>query len=151
MTRLENIDFIKGLATLSVILLHTLPEKVLMDSLAVYHIWQAVPTFMFISFFLSFKGLSMKDNILRGYFTKERIKGLFKKLWLPLLSLSILQTILYLVFGNVSQALRSFLCLSNGSGSYYIWCYMQIWFLIPFLYLILNKFGVIYGGLYGAN
>ncbi len=37
-TRLDNIDFIKGLAALSVILLHTLPEEVLMDTFVIFHI-----------------------------------------------------------------------------------------------------------------
>ena len=48
---LENIDFIKGLAAISVILLHTLPESVLYGSFAVFHIWQAVPIFLFITFY----------------------------------------------------------------------------------------------------
>lgn len=101
-TRLDNIDFIKGLAALSVILLHTLPEEVLMGSLAIFHIWQAVPLFMFISFYVGFKSLSRKENVWQGYFSKERLKVVFKKLWMPLLLLASLQAVLFIVLGNYS-------------------------------------------------
>lgn len=45
---LQQIDVIKGLAIVMVLLLHSLTRKDLLASFAIYHIWQAVPLFMVI-------------------------------------------------------------------------------------------------------
>lgn len=143
---LENIDFIKGLAAISVILLHTLPESLLYGSFAVYHIWQAVPIFLFITFYLGFRSLEKTGNVFKDYYSKERIKKVFQKLWIPLLILAVLEAIFFVFLGNNGRAIGSLLCISNGPGSYYIWVYMQIWILIPFIYYLLKKYNLIMGG-----
>lgn len=143
---LEQIDFIKGLAAISVILLHTLPESFMYDSYAVYHIWQAVPIFLFISFYLGFRNLEKTDAILRVYYSKDRLKKVFQKLWLPLLILAVFEAIFFILLENNYRAVGSLLCISNGPGSYYIWCYMQIWVLLPLLYSLLKKRGILIGG-----
>ena len=143
---LENIDFIKGLATISVILLHTLPRNILYYSLAVYHIWQAVPIFLFITFFLSFRNFESKTVTFKEYYSNDKIKKIFIKLWLPLIILAVFETVFFIIIGNKSKAIGSLLCIGNGPGSYYIWCYMQIWLLIPFIYLILKRFNIVAGG-----
>ena len=74
---LEQIDFIKGLAAVSVILLHTLPLSVLYGSFAVYHIWQAVPIFLFITFYLGFRNFEKKEDVLKGYYSISRLKAVF--------------------------------------------------------------------------
>lgn len=143
---LDNIDFIKGLAAISVILLHTLPESVLYDSFAVYHIWQAVPIFLFITFYLGFRNIENKTNVFEGYYTLNRIKRFFIKLWLPLIIIATFEAIFFIVIGDRCRAIGSLLCYSNGPGSYYIWCYMQIWILIPVIYFVLKKFNIYIGG-----
>lgn len=145
---LENIDFIKGLAAISVILLHTLPESVLYGSFAVFHIWQAVPIFLFITFYLAFRSFEKTENVFKGYYSKERVKKIFQKLWLPLLILAVLEAIFFICMGNSSKAIGSLLCISNGPGSYYIWVYMQIWILLPLLYALLKKCGNLIGGVF---
>lgn len=143
---LENIDFIKGLAAISVILLHTLPESLLYGSFAVYHIWQAVPIFLFITFYLGFSSLEKSGNVFKDYYSKERIKKVFQKLWIPLLILAVLEAIFFVFLGSNGRAIGSLLCISNGPGSYYIWVYMQIWILIPLIYHLLKKYNLIMGG-----
>ena len=64
-SRLHYIDFVKGVAALSVVLLHTLPNAILKGTCAVYHIWQAVPVFLFISFYLGLEILITRMTILR--------------------------------------------------------------------------------------
>lgn len=145
---LGNIDFIKGLAAISVILLHTLPKSVLYDTLAVYHIWQAVPIFLFITFYLGFRSFEKTGNVFEGYYSKERGKKVFSKLWLPLLILAALEAIFFIFLGNNDRAVGSLLCISNGPGSYYIWVYMQIWMLLPLHYTLLKKCGNLIGGGY---
>ena len=61
--RLPEIVFVKGIAIISVLLLHSLPENILDISLDSLHIGQAVPIFLFITFYLSFKGLSAHYDI----------------------------------------------------------------------------------------
>lgn len=143
---LDHVDFIKGIAAISVILLHTLPVNILYKSLAVYHIWQAVPIFLFITFYLGFRNFEKKGNIFKGYYSKKRIKTLFLKLWLPLLILAILEAIFFYATGDTNNAKSSLLCYGNGPGSYYIWCYMQIWLMMPFIYLVLKRLGILTGG-----
>lgn len=143
---LADIDFIKGLAAVSVILLHTLPKSVLYGSFAVYHIWQAVPLFLFITFYLSFRNFEKTENVFPGYYSKDRVKKVFKKLWLPLLILAVLEAIFFICMGNNSKAIGSLLCISNGPGSYYIWVYMQIWLLLPLIYALIKRKGILIGG-----
>ena len=44
----QQIDILKALAIISVVILHTIPEEYLYSTFAVFHIWQAVPVFMII-------------------------------------------------------------------------------------------------------
>ena len=143
---IDYIDFVKGIAAISVILLHTLPESVLYRSFAVYHIWQAVPVFLFISFYLGFRNLEKKEDVIKGYYSNDRFKKIFLRIWLPLLLLAVLEAALFIVVGDKSRAIGSILCYNNGPGSYYVWCYMQIWLLIPLIYLLLSRRGVVVGG-----
>lgn len=143
---LGYIDFVKGVAALSVILLHTLPSVVLKGSFAVYHIWQAVPVFIFISFYLGFRNIEKKDDVLKGYYSKAKIKKLFTKIWMPLLILAGIEAVFFFAIGDHSRAVGCLLCYDNGPGSYYVWCYMQIWFLMPVIYLLIKRSGIVAGG-----
>lgn len=143
---LGNIDFIKGLSAISVILLHTLPKSVLYDTFAVYHIWQAVPLFLFITCYLGFRNFEKTGNVFNGYYSMNRVKKVFQKLWLPLLILAVFEAIFFITTGNLSRAVGSLLCISNGPGSYYIWVYMQFWVLLPLVYVLLKQRGILIGG-----
>ena len=143
---LEEVDNIKGLAAISVIFLHTLPLSVLKGTLAVFHIWQAVPMFIFISFYLGFRNLEKKEDVFKGYYSKERFKKIFLKIWLPLLILAVIEAVYFLILGNKDKSIGSLLCYNNGPGSYYVWCYMQIWLLIPAIFFLLKRSGIVVGG-----
>ena len=146
-SHLDSVDFIKGLAAISVIFLHTLPLIVLKGTFAVFHIWQAVPVFIFISYYLGFRNLEKKEDIFNGYYSKDRFKKIFLKIWLPLLLLAVIETVFFLVLGNKEKAIGSLLCYSNGPGSYYVWCYMQIWLLMPAVFFFLKRLGIAGGGI----
>lgn len=145
---LEEVDFIKGLAAISVIFLHTLPRFVLIDTLAVFHIWQAVPMFLFISFYLGFRNFEKKEDVLNDYYSKERFQKVLLRIWLPLIVLAVLEAVFFLLLGNEDKAIGSLLCYANGPGSYYVWCYMQIWILMPVIYLLFKRLGIIFFGWY---
>lgn len=135
----KAIDFIKGFAAFSVIFLHTLSEGTLKASFAVFHIWQAVPLFLLISFYLGFGSLKRNGLDFSNYFNKRRIKKLFIRLWIPLIIMAIVQSLFFCVVGVYGRVPSSLLCIGNGPGSYYIWCYMQVWLLIPILYCMLLR------------
>ena len=133
------IDFIKGLAAISVILLHTLSHEAILNSFAVYHIWQAVPLFFLVTFFLGFKSLNENGCKFSEYFKMTRVKKIFVKLWVPLIVMSWVQVLIFSVLGLNDRIIGSLTCLNNGPGSYYIWCYMQVWMMIPVIYWLLVK------------
>ena len=143
---LEEIDFVKGLAAISVVFLHTLPKSVLIGTFAVFHIWQAVPIFLFISFYLGFRLFNKKEDVIKGYYSKERVRKIFMRIWLPLLILAVLEAVYFLVVGNKNKAIGCLFCYDNGPGDYYVWCYMQIWLLMPAIYLLLKRSGIAVGG-----
>lgn len=145
-THLDYIDYIKGLAAISVILLHTLPDVVIKGSFAIFHIWQAVPVFLFISIYLGFRNLENNGVFFKGYYSYNRFKRIFIKLWVPLLILAVPEAIYFFITGNNEKAVGCLLCYNNGPGSYYIWCYMQIWLLMPVIYLLLKRLGIFVGG-----
>ncbi|AKD04677.1 acyltransferase [Pontibacter korlensis] len=73
---LQQIDVIKGVAIVAVLLLHSLSRKELEQSYAIYHIWQAVPLFMVVmglNLGLSLRGKTQRLQQLytRKYFTKK--------------------------------------------------------------------------------
>lgn len=143
---LEEVDFIKGLAAISVIFLHTLPLSILKGTFAVFHIWQAVPIFLFISFYLGFRNIERNGNVYKSYYSLQKVKKILLKIWLPLIILAVLEAVLFFAVGNHDKAIGCLFCYANGPGSYYVWCYMQIWFMMPVIYLLLKRFGVVIGG-----
>ena len=53
----QQIDFIKTIAIIAVILLHSLPAYVLLDTYSAFHVSQAIPVFIIVSglvWYLSF-------------------------------------------------------------------------------------------------
>ena len=68
-----------------------------------------------------------------------RVKKIFVKLWVPLIVMSWVQVLIFSVLGLNDRIIGSLTCLNNGPGSYYIWCYMQVWMMIPVIYWLLVK------------
>lgn len=75
----QQIDVVKGLAIVAVLLLHSLSRASLLHSYAVYHIWQAVPLFMVVmglNLGLSVHGRTqqLKQLYTRQYFSKKAVR-----------------------------------------------------------------------------
>ncbi|WP_018477969.1 acyltransferase family protein [Pontibacter roseus] len=137
----QQIDILKGLAIMAVILLHTFSREELQQSYAVFHIWQAVPVFLVIMGLNL--GLSYSSKTLRfrhiytwHYFQK---KGL--RILLPLL----LMYGIALVAGFIWQRLygedvytlgwESFVGVLpvSGKGNYFITLALQSVLFLPFI------------------
>lgn len=90
-SRLQEIDFIKGIAIASVILLHTCSAEMRSSLFSAFHIGQAVPIFITITFILSFRSIEHQGGRLRYWFSTKRIRNVFSRIVLPILFISLLQ------------------------------------------------------------
>jgi len=122
-----SLDFVKGLCILLVLLHHTTGEAFHEKSL--FYVWgyPAVPLFLLIQVFQSYKN---------GY--ESRPWGLLK-IWrravMPFLIVEVLITACYLIF-NPNLSWRQYFYGASywggaGPGSYYPWIYIQFALLLP--------------------
>lgn len=135
---LKYIDELKGFAALSVVLLHTLPREALYTTGAYFHIWQAVPVFVFISFFLLLRKLDKCESI-RKYYCGY--KNVVFKVIVPFIVVQSMLIGTLLVQNNGDEIVRLLKVGGLGPGAYYPYLYVQIWLIVPFLYYILRHRG----------
>ena len=130
-----SLDFVKGLCILLVLLHHTTGEAFHEKSL--FYVWgyPAVPLFLLIQVFQSYKN---------GY--ESRPWG-FLKIWrravMPFLIVEAQITACYLIF-NPNLSWRQYLLGASywggtGPGSYYPWIYIQFALLLPLLRLLFRN------------
>lgn len=135
--KIAEYDFIKGIAILSVILLHTVSYQFLIDSYAFFHIWQAVPLFILISYILIFTKLDKRVDLCT-YYSKQSIFKIVKRIALPYILFQSL--IFFLSLIKYDNGSIYGLILGKGPGAYYPFVYIQLWITAPFLFYLLNKF-----------
>lgn len=136
--RRHELDFIKGFAILSVILLHTLSGSMLYKIYAYFHIWQAVPLFVFVSYYLFFVKLGKQSNV-GFYFSGTKIKKVIRRVIIPFTIIELLIIIVNELFSFSISALAIIKSLGIGPGSYYPYIYIQLWGSAPFIFILLNK------------
>ncbi|MBW7469019.1 acyltransferase family protein [Pontibacter aydingkolensis] len=135
----QQIDVLKGVAILAVISLHSATKHELVQTYAIYHIWQAVPVFM-VLMGLNL-GLGLKPGYVtfnaiysRSYFTKKATRILFPFLlifimsvllgilWLQLFSQDVMQFSKYTLIGVLPV---------SGKGNYFITLLLQSILVLP--------------------
>lgn len=137
---LTQIDLLKGLAIISVILLHTWPEKVLLITGAPFHIWQAVPVFILIAGYVGTLSYMRRDTTrLRQCYGRSLLSHRFKRLLTPFTLLFIIQ--LSLLYSSTSEitlqnVVFSYITGGYGPGSYFIPIILQHTLILPILYLL---------------
>lgn len=146
MERNIQIDLIKGLAIISVIILHSLPSKILYNVGAPFYIWQAVPIFMIIAGLNSSQSYIRKDlTYLRECYTIELIFRGIRKIIIPFSIIWIAEiTLLFLLKGKIISArtfIEGFLLGGWGQGSYFIPIMFQHYFIFPAMYWLSQKYG----------
>lgn len=141
---LGYIDFFKGIAILSIIMLHALPRDVLISSYALLHIWQGVPLFVFVSFFLIFRKI---DNNTSAYYSQKGFLKLYKRIILPFVLFQGVLIYSYLINGDYRSVIGTLVSGGGGPGAYYPHIYIQLWLLAPLLYKIIDKSGKLGGAL----
>ncbi|WP_299757050.1 acyltransferase family protein [uncultured Pontibacter sp.] len=136
---LQQIDVIKGIAMLAVLLLHSLTRQSLEQSFAVYHIWQAVPLFMVVmglNLSLSLHGKTQHLQLLytRKYFTKKAAR-----IFVPFIIIFLLSILIGLLWEWLTgEKLLEFSGYTwvgvlpiTGRGNYFITLLLQSVLLLP--------------------
>jgi hypothetical protein len=133
----DEIDFIKALSIIAVIILHTLSTEIKLYILAPFHIWHAVPIFMMIAGMnSSLSILKRKRLILKDEYTKAKFKKYIYRLIVPF-SLIWLIEIFALVLRhkvNLLQIFFSYITGGFGPGSYFTPLIIQHIILFPLIF-----------------
>lgn len=130
---IDWIDGAKGVAIISVFLLHSLP--CLREVGWILHIGQAVPIFLFISSYLAFvRYVSFKQ-----YYTISRIRAMLCRVFIPFAIVLSAQIVIQHISGNC-WSWKSILASGGiGPGSYYVWLFLQVWCLLPLIIELVNR------------
>ena len=119
------IDYLKGMSILFVVLTHCLVGK----EYILFSLWgtQAVPLFLLIQVFHAYK--KGVDNITLSY----NLRKLFQRILKPFILLLAIEIILLAVYKQdwISVLKTAVLYGGIGPGSYYVWIYIQFFFLLP--------------------
>jgi peptidoglycan/LPS O-acetylase OafA/YrhL len=143
--RVFQIDIIKGLAIMSVIILHTVPTSFLLKSLSPIHIWQAVPIFMILAGYNGATSLSKKQNKnIKELYNLKAIKNKIVKIIRPFVYIYLLQLFIMVIFldksFNINTLLYSFIIGGWGPGSYFIPVIIQTIITVPLIYFLLIRY-----------
>lgn len=130
---IDWVDGAKGVAIISVFLLHSLP--CLREVGCLLHIGQAVPIFLFVSSYLA----SVHYMSFKQYYTISRIRTMFYRVFVPFAIILGVQVAVQCVSGDC-RSWQSILAYGGiGPGSYYVWLYIQVWFLLPLIIELVNR------------
>lgn len=153
--RLAQIDFMKGVAIASVVLLHSLPEALLAKSYSILHIWQAVPVFVIIAgmnFAISSEAKSLYGNPL---YNLNDMKRRGKRVVYPFLITLIVSLIIVAATGGawgrgdiyIGRLWAIGVLPTRGPGNYFVTLLFQIVLLLPPMYRIcvLSRWGMLVG------
>jgi len=137
---LTQVDLLKGLAIISVILLHTWPEKVLLITGAPFHIWQAVPVFILIAGYVgTLSYIRRGTTCLRQCYGRSLLSHRFKRLLVPFTLLFIIQLVLLYFIDikgiTLQNIVFSYITGGYGPGSYFIPIILQHILILPIIYL----------------
>ncbi len=147
----SQIDILKGLAIISVILIHTFTNSFLLLFGAPFYVWQAVPVFLLLAAFNNGYALSsLRKVTLAECYDLSILFRRLKRLVVPYLVVWIIQLliVLWVVTFRVNIPIQdanqfsysgiqwffNFLSGANGPGHYFIPLIVQIIVLVPLFY-----------------
>jgi hypothetical protein len=136
----QQIDVIKGFAIISVIILHSINEKELLNTYSILHIWQAVPLFMVLMGLNTGMSVMNKQPQLTDLYTKTYFQKKFNRIGVPFLIIFGLSIALgYIWFWLTGQYKIEFRASNligvlpvSGPGNYFITLTFQTILLLPF-------------------
>jgi peptidoglycan/LPS O-acetylase OafA/YrhL len=148
-----QIDILKGLAIISVILIHIYSNAMLLSIGAPFYILQAVPVFLLLAAFNNGYALSLARKLsLEECYDPSILFRRLKRLVVPYLVVWVFQLLLVLwilsagidsalqdpnhFFYKGSDAIFNFLSGASGPGHWFIPLIIQFIFLVPFFYYL---------------
>lgn len=141
---LPQIDILKGLAIIAVVLLHTLPMSMFLLIGAPYHLWQAVPLFIVIAGFTgayTYKRYGSKT--LKECYDPLLLARRLRRLLVPFLICWIVELCFMLGLKQVSfdigPLLVSLMGGGYGWGAFFIPLIIQSLLIVPILYLVATR------------
>ena len=155
--RINQVDLLKGLAIISVILIHTFPDELLALIGAPFYLWQAVPVFLLLAAFTgSLVYTSRNRKNLSDLYDPSLLARRFRRILLPFSLIWVIQVvvILYLLPGDLSLHTRyvtlfasgipgiaaNFFSGGSGPGNYFIPVILQQILLLPVFYWLAVRF-----------
>ena len=101
----QRIDFIKGLAIISVIILHSVNESTLLAIGSPFTLGQAVPVFMMIAGYNGYNSTlsCLRKGVitLKAYYEKELISKALRRILVPFCFVLILQVLINYLFQEI--------------------------------------------------
>ncbi len=141
--RNHNIDIIKGLAIIAVILIHSLSEEVLLAILSPLYIWQAVPVFMLLAGYNTAASFQRRGYAsLNQFYNMSFLYSKVERLLYPFLFIWIIQVIVHFVMLDglsFTSLVTSLLTGGWGPGSYFILVIIQATLILPLIYMLVKK------------
>lgn len=139
-----NIDVIKGLAIISVILIHTYDGNLLLGTGAPLHIWQAVPVFMILQGLNNANSYMRRDfNTLSDFLDPSYFSQKFKRLLFSYFIFFIFQTIFLRFYAPdyffSENHLIRLITGGRGPGSYFVPLTIQAQIVLPLLFVAAKK------------
>lgn len=132
---IDWVDGAKGIAIVCVILEHCLPQQ---DKIfAAMHIGQAVPIFIFITAYLT----SVHYRSFKEYFTANHLRKMLRSVLPPFLMVLLCEIIVYWYHYGETFTVKSLLISGGcyGPGSYYLYIYLSLWFMLPFIVELVRR------------
>jgi peptidoglycan/LPS O-acetylase OafA/YrhL len=146
-SRSSAIDIVKGLAIVSVICLHTLSTSTLHQIGALFHIWQAVPVFVFVMGLNGASSLRRRGrHSLSELYSREYLASRFDRVFVPFL-LAFIGTVLVEALMHTEHRGPATLLADlltgelpiGGPGNYFITLTFQFVLVFPLVYWGLRR------------
>ncbi|MEJ8802317.1 acyltransferase family protein [Pontibacter sp. H249] len=138
---LQQIDVLKGIAIISVIALHSVTKQELVQSYAIYHIWQAVPLFMILMGVNLGLGLRAERQQLSQLYTKVYFTKKATRILVPFTLVFVASIVLGLLWLQLyNRNMLEFTAFNwigvlpvSGKGNYFITLILQSIILLPII------------------
>lgn len=141
--RNHNIDILKGITIIFVILLHSLPRDLLFSSGAPFHFWQAVPIFLLLAGYNTANSYKRRNyESLNEFYNFPFLYKKIERLIYPFLLVWVVQLIVHFVLFNGLSVNELFISLISGGwgpGSYFVPIIIQATLILPLIYLLCKK------------
>ncbi|SOC38213.1 acyltransferase family protein [Salinicoccus kekensis] len=138
-----NIDIIKGLAIIAVILIHSLPDEMLLAILSPFYIWQAVPVFILLAGYNTAQSFQRRGYVsLNQFYNISFLYKKFERLVYPFLFIWAIQVIIHFLMMdglNLKTLVISLFTGGWGPGSYFIPVIIQATLILPLIYMVIKR------------